>query len=115
MLMPLFISRILKFFDGQSNLQTVLLDACYLMVCVCVNAILHHPYFQLVYKLGFRMRVACSGLIYKKCSTLKICGPDAQSNGQIINILANDLSRIEFLFMFLPYILIGPIQVGLYL
>jgi ATP-binding cassette subfamily C (CFTR/MRP) protein 4 len=110
MFIPIFINRILKYFDGQADLKYALINGLYMSFCVTVNCILHHPYFLNIYKLGFKMRIACSGLIYKKVSRLKLSGLDTQSNGQIINMLANDLSRIEFLLMFMPYLFIGPFE-----
>jgi ATP-binding cassette subfamily C (CFTR/MRP) protein 4 len=112
MLIPIFINRILKYFDGQADLKWALMNGFFMSICVTINCILHHPYFLNIYKLGFKMRIACSGLIYKKVSKLKLCGIDAESNGQIINMLANDLSRIEFLLMFMPYLFIGPFEAG---
>ena len=91
MIIPIFINRILKYFDGQADLKTTLLNGCLMSFLVTVNCILHHPYFLNTYKLGFKIRVACSGLIYKKAVRLKLCGLDSQSNGHVLNMLANDL------------------------
>jgi hypothetical protein len=44
-------------------------------------------------------------------SKLKISDPDSLSSGQIINLLANDGSRIETSMLFSAYLLIGPMQV----
>jgi ATP-binding cassette subfamily C (CFTR/MRP) protein 4 len=110
LIIPIFINRILKYFDGQSDLNSALLNGFYMSICVTINCVLHHPYFLNSYKLGFKMRVACSGLIYKKVSRLKLCGLDIQSNGQIINMLSNDLSRFEYVLMFMPFLFIGPFQ-----
>jgi ATP-binding cassette subfamily C (CFTR/MRP) protein 4 len=33
-----------------------------------------------------------------------------ESNGKIINLLSNDASRIEFGFLFVPYLIISPLQ-----
>ena len=112
MIIPIFINRILKYFDGQADLKTTLLNGCLMSFLVTVNCILHHPYFLNTYKLGFKIRVACSGLIYKKAVRLKLCGLDSQSNGHVLNMLANDLSRFEYLLMYMPFLFIGPFQAG---
>jgi hypothetical protein len=37
-------------------------------------------------------------------------GVNDQLGGQVLNLIANDASRIEMAFYFFPYLLIGPIQ-----
>jgi len=41
---------------------------------------------------------------------LRLLGVNDQIGGQILNMIANDCSRIEMAFYFVPYLLIGPIQ-----
>ena len=45
-----------------------------------------------------------------KVSSLKLNGVDSSSNGQVINLLANDCGRFEGAIIFLPYIILGPLQ-----
>ena len=48
--------------------------------------------------------------IVAKVSSLKLNGVDSSSNGQVINLLANDCSRFEGAMIFLPYVVLGPLQ-----
>ncbi|XP_044727747.1 ATP-binding cassette sub-family C member 4-like [Chrysoperla carnea] len=57
-----------------------------------------------------RIRIACCSLIYRKILRLKVSSLSQTSNGQIINLLSNDVNRFDFVFVFLYYILISPIQ-----
>ena len=37
---------------------------------------------------------------------------DSQASGQILNLISNDLGRLEYVKLFIAYIVIGPIQSG---
>lgn len=63
----------------------------------------YHPFILFVFKTGCKVRVACSGLIYRKSTRLlKSSAQDGQS-GQIINLMANDLSKLEIGMSFFIY------------
>jgi hypothetical protein len=40
-----------------------------------------------------------------------MCDSDSQSSGQITNLFGNDGSRLENSIIFLPYLIISPIEV----
>ncbi len=63
---PLFISRMMTYFDGTGNINTALLYGGLICLGATFNAVIHHPYFLHIAKLGVKMRLACSGLVYKK-------------------------------------------------
>ena len=74
-----------------------------------------HPYMFYALNTSCNMRVACSGLIYKKSlKILKSSAEDGQ-NGKIINILSSDLARFDLAFAFLHEIWEGPLQSLLFL
>ena len=51
-----------------------------------------------------------SNFLLTKIFKLKSSALDSQAGGQILNLLTNDLGRIENVFLFIPFILIGPLQ-----
>jgi ATP-binding cassette subfamily C (CFTR/MRP) protein 4 len=63
---PLFISRMMTYFDGTGTLNTALIYGGLICLGATFNAVIHHPYFLHIAKLGVKMRLACSGLVYKK-------------------------------------------------
>jgi hypothetical protein len=65
-LIPLLISQILKYFEGKFDIQQALIYASLLCFGVTVNCVIHHPYFLNVSRLGVKMRLAATGLIYNK-------------------------------------------------
>ncbi|XP_053697137.1 ATP-binding cassette subfamily C member 4 [Sabethes cyaneus] len=60
--------------------------------------------------VGARMRIACCSVIYRK--TLRISKKAAGSTpaGYLINLLSNDVSRLDYGFIFLHYVWVLPFQ-----
>nr|QNH67884.1 ATP-binding cassette transporter subfamily C member 4 X1 [Brachionus rotundiformis] len=110
---PLFISIILQYFNGSIDLGVALIFAGLSSSCVIIDSMLHHPYFLNAYRYGMRLRVACSGLIYRKILRLSLKTLDSKSAGDIINLLSTDTTRIEVGMHFLPYLITGPIQMAI--
>ncbi|XP_070521556.1 ATP-binding cassette sub-family C member 4 isoform X2 [Cardiocondyla obscurior] len=59
-------------------------------------------------EIGMRVRIASSSLMYRKI--LRLSSSSTTTSGQIINLLSNDMSKFEQLFVALHYIWILPIQ-----
>ncbi|XP_022093403.1 LOW QUALITY PROTEIN: multidrug resistance-associated protein 4-like [Acanthaster planci] len=108
---PLMMSRLVLYFStdqvptGQAYLLAagVCLAASMTMVC-------HHVAFFGVARYGMRIRVACSGLIYRKALRLSNLALGETTIGQLVNILSNDVNRFDLAFIFLHYLWIAPIQ-----
>ena len=63
---PLLISGILQYFQGLIDFNTALIYAIALSLSVCVCTVLLHPYLVKFTLIGMKIRIAVSGLIYKK-------------------------------------------------
>nr|QUF59454.1 ATP-binding cassette transporter Abcc4-1 [Brachionus angularis] len=107
---PYFIAIILRYFNGTMGLSETLIYAGVISICAIIVGILHHPYYLNACRYGMRLRIGCSGLIYRKILKLSIKTLDSKSAGDIINLLSTDATRIEYGIYFLPYLITGPIQ-----
>ncbi|XP_072767862.1 ATP-binding cassette sub-family C member 4 isoform X2 [Anoplolepis gracilipes] len=74
---------------------------------IMIMLINHHSYVGLM-EVGMRMRIASSSLMYKKI--LCLSKSSTTTPGEIVNLLSNDMSRFEQVFVSLHYIWIMPIQ-----
>ncbi|KAL7728494.1 hypothetical protein ACLKA6_012509 [Drosophila palustris] len=60
--------------------------------------------------IGARMRIACSSLIYRKTLRLSMKAAGQTSAGYLINLLSNDVNRLDNGFFYMHWIWIMPIH-----
>ena len=68
---PLFISLILKYFNGTLGFNDTMIYAGVFSVFASIGGILHHPYYYNSYVYGMRIRLALAGLIYRKVNMVR--------------------------------------------
>ena len=107
---PLFISLILRYFNGTMAFDTTIIFAVAFSVFASIGGVLHHPYYYNSSVDGMKMRLALSGLIYRKVMKLGSSSLNAKSAGDIVNLLATDTTRVEVASQYLMYIAVGPLQ-----
>lgn len=88
-------------------LPETIIYACAISVCAVLVSVLHHPYYLNACRYGMRLRLAASGLIYRKVLKLSLKTLDSKSAGDIINLLSTDGTRIEYGIYYLPYLITG--------
>lgn len=75
-----------------------------------ITAVTIHPYFFCVQHLGMKMRVASCNLVYQKSLRLSKAAMGHTTVGQIVNLLSNDVNRFDFGLVFIPYLVVAPLQ-----
>jgi ATP-binding cassette, subfamily C (CFTR/MRP), member 4 len=60
--------------------------------------------------VGAQMRIACSAAIYRKTLRMSKRATTQTSAGNVVNLLSNDVSRLDYGFIFVHYIWILPFQ-----
>ncbi|GJQ86167.1 hypothetical protein Trydic_g13444 [Trypoxylus dichotomus] len=115
---PQILAFLLRLFIGAEAVDhiedTVLakyLTALVLVVVVLISAfIMHHTNLgqQLV---GMRVRIAVSTLVYRKMLKLSKRSLGETAAGKVVNLLANDVTRFDFVAIALHYFWITPFQV----
>ncbi|XP_070149239.1 ATP-binding cassette sub-family C member 4 [Polyergus mexicanus] len=109
-LQPLLLGLLIWHFDPRATStqkEAYLYASCVIIIGVMIMLINHHSYVGLT-EIGMRVRIASSSLMYRKI--LCLSKSSTTTPGQIINLLSNDMSRFDQLFILLHYIWIMPIQ-----
>ena len=104
-------AQILKDFHGLIHFNEAIVYAVVVCVTLVFVNVMRQPYFFLILKIGLQMRVACSGLIFKKLLKTDLWFIEQRASGQVLNLISNDVSRIEESLTFFSYIANGPILI----
>ncbi|CAG9768636.1 unnamed protein product [Ceutorhynchus assimilis] len=118
MTLPIVLGFYIRFFEKTSTQSptTGWLLACGVIGMAFINCcIIHHSNMNNS-RIGMRIRIACSSLIYRKLLRLNHLSLGQTAAGQLVNLLSNDVARFDAAMLYLHYIWIMPIAalVGTY-
>ena len=85
-----------------------------LLLAIFTSCIVSHHMDLRQRLVGARMRIACSTAIYRKSLRMTKLAITQTSAGNVVNLLSNDVSRLDYALIFIHYIWILPFQ-GAYL
>lgn len=88
----------------------VLIVGFLVVLATAITSVTIHPYFFCVQTLGMKMRVASCNLVYQKSLRLSKAALGHTTVGQIVNLLSNDVNRFDFGMVFIPYLVVAPLQ-----
>lgn len=113
---PLYIGALVSYFvPGQTIItrSDAFAYAYGIVLCSLITIISFHLFKVWTYNISTKYRVGCGGLIFQK--TLKISkSVDNGLNGRIINILSNDLAKIEWGLSSINFVWKGPLEALLF-
>jgi ATP-binding cassette, subfamily C (CFTR/MRP), member 4 len=108
---PILTSELLKYFNGEIDFNLAIIYGSSISLSVFIIWLVHHPYSINCQRYGMRLRIACSGLVYRKTLRLTTSTLDSKMSGRMLNLLSNDAARLDQVLLYLPYFIIGPLQV----
>ncbi|ORX52502.1 hypothetical protein BCR36DRAFT_324258 [Piromyces finnis] len=109
---PIILELLLNFVSNNTNepaykgwIYAVVLFVLQILATIFINT-----YFELVMEVGLSVRATIIGIIYRKMLKLSQNAKQHLTEGQIINIVSSDSSRIQGLCSYLHYLWSGPFQ-----
>ncbi|XP_014296340.1 probable multidrug resistance-associated protein lethal(2)03659 [Microplitis demolitor] len=109
-LQPLALVGLLRFFTTPDISKTeAFLYAGGVIMCSVINIIILHPSFLAIFHMGMKLQVACRSLIYRKALKLSRTALGESTAGQVVNLLSNDVNKIDPAVIFFHYLWIGPV------
>ncbi|UJR34945.1 hypothetical protein I4U23_027723 [Adineta vaga] len=109
---PLLIIYFMDFFEQcskMSNWMAWLLAIANILITLCSSLLMH----QYIYRTGIhamKMRIAYSGIIFRKVLHLSNHSAYSFSSGSIVSLMANDSGQIEMALYFINYLWITPFE-----
>jgi len=115
MTQPIFLGGLIRYFSAESDMNhdTAYLYAAGVVVCSTFIVLIETPVWLAALHAGMKMRVGTCSLIYRKSLRLTKTALQETSVGQAVNLLSNDVARLDRALVFLPFLFIGPVQTAL--
>ncbi|XP_033642849.1 multidrug resistance-associated protein 4-like [Asterias rubens] len=109
---PFILGRLIDYFSPTLNVPTwqAYTYAGAITLSSILLAFVHSPYFFQIQCIGMRVRVSLCTLVYHKMLCLDNISMRKSSSGKVNNLMTNDVSRFEQVFIFLHYLWLGPLQ-----
>lgn len=109
---PLFLGGLIAYYSkANGNINEAYLYAGGVIVCSCLNVLIVHPYMLSQLHTGMKMRIAACSMIYRKALRLTKNALGESTAGQVVNLLSNDVARLELSVLFVHYLWVGPLEV----
>ncbi|KHJ99613.1 ABC transporter, ATP-binding protein [Oesophagostomum dentatum] len=113
---PLFMGRLIRYFRFDAPLTEVeaYVAAGGVALTAGLLALIHHPYFYGLQKVGLQMKIAASGMIVNKGVQLSSAALHKTTVGHMVNLLSTDINKFDMGFIFLHYMWVSPIMLVAY-
>ncbi|XP_017087305.2 probable multidrug resistance-associated protein lethal(2)03659 [Drosophila bipectinata] len=109
---PLLLGGLISYFAyGQTTVtkESAYLYAMGIVLCSLVTSLVFHPFMFYVFAVGTRVRLACAGLVYRKC--LRASASSGEGLGALaISVMSIDLSQFDLTFYFFHDLWKGPVE-----
>lgn len=111
--MPLFLGGLVGYFATDQTTITESMAYYYafgIVICMLLPVLTFHPFIFYIFQVGTKLRLALSGLIYRKCLEVSKSNRNDGLRARAINILSNDLGRFDVALCFLHDTWKGPME-----
>ncbi|EDV59380.2 uncharacterized protein Dere_GG23434 [Drosophila erecta] len=111
-LQPIFLVKLISYFSGDSGavgvgfyyaVAQILVSALSVMISAPTEFGIHH--------VCFKMRVAMGSMIFRKALRLTKGALGGTTSGHVVNLISNDITRLDSSSYFVHYLWVGPLQV----
>ncbi|XP_058066855.1 probable multidrug resistance-associated protein lethal(2)03659 [Anopheles bellator] len=109
---PFFLGKLVAYYSRQqdNDISEAYLYAAAVVLCSAINVLFIHPYMLSQLHLGMKLRVAACSMIYRKSLRLSKTALGDTTAGQVVNLLSNDVGRLDLAVLFLHYLWLGPLE-----
>ncbi|XP_065723649.2 probable multidrug resistance-associated protein lethal(2)03659 isoform X2 [Drosophila suzukii] len=108
---PTFLVKLMSSFSHDSeSIGTAYAYAAGVILCNALCVAILHPYVFYCVLAGLKIRVGLTTMIYRKSLRLSTTALAKISAGHIVNLISNDLGRVDSIVQFTHVLWLGPLQ-----
>ncbi|MFH4976944.1 hypothetical protein AB6A40_003653 [Gnathostoma spinigerum] len=114
---PIAMGVLIRYFRYDSPLTrtNAYLAATCFTLAGAATALLHHPYFYSLQKIGMELKIAACGMIMEKALRLSSGALHKTTIGHIVTLMSTDVLKFDLCFIFFHYIWIAPVMLFAYI
>ncbi|XP_065369875.1 probable multidrug resistance-associated protein lethal(2)03659 [Calliphora vicina] len=114
---PLFLGKLVSFYANANSTAKDETEAYLYAMGVILSSALSvlslHPNMLGIMHSGMKIRVALCSLIYRKALRLSKTAMGDTTSGQVVNLMSNDVGRLDTSMLHVHYLWIGPIAIAI--
>ncbi|XP_062542390.1 probable multidrug resistance-associated protein lethal(2)03659 [Armigeres subalbatus] len=108
---PIFLGALVAYYSKQNgDVNEAYLYAAAVVLCSAISVLFMHSYMLSQLHLGMKLRVAACSMIYRKSLRLSKTALGDTTAGQVVNLLSNDVGRLDLAVLFVHYLWVGPLE-----
>ncbi|XP_059612035.1 ATP-binding cassette sub-family C member 4-like [Phlebotomus argentipes] len=112
-LQPLCMGGLVTYFSPEQEgitLKDAYLYAAGIIISSLIPVLMFHPYILYLDQVGMKIRLGSVALIYKKILKLSKCAAYTGLNGQVINLMSNDVGEFDVALSSIHDLYKGPLE-----
>ncbi|XP_061393549.1 probable multidrug resistance-associated protein lethal(2)03659, partial [Musca vetustissima] len=112
---PLFLGALVSYYADPETDKTdqskAFLYALGVILTSAGSVLFMHPNMLGIVHMGMKIRVAICSMIYRKALRLSKSAMVNTTSGQMVNLISNDVGRLDTSVMHMHYVWIGPLEI----
>ncbi|XP_030369165.1 probable multidrug resistance-associated protein lethal(2)03659 [Scaptodrosophila lebanonensis] len=110
---PLMLGGLVSYFSESGNdvsKRSAYLYAMGVVLCSLITSLCYHPFMFHMFTVATRIRLACAGLVYRKCLRVSVAADNTGMSAYAIAIMSTDLPPFRESFYFFHNLWSGPLE-----
>ncbi|GAB0088842.1 probable multidrug resistance-associated protein lethal(2)03659 [Sergentomyia squamirostris] len=108
---PLFLGGLIAYYTSSDGvIRDAYLYAGAVVLCSALTVLFMHAFMLSNLHEGMKLRVSMCSMIYRKSLRLSKNALGDTTVGQVVNLLSNDVGRLDLSIIFLHYLWVGPLE-----
>lgn len=113
---PLLLGKLVSYYASSESVDDETAGYLYALGVILISAVsvfFFHPNNMGIQHMGMKIRVAICSLIYRKTLRLSKAATGQTTSGQVVNLMTNDVGRLDTSMLHIHYLWIGPVAVAI--